>query len=262
MAQINTGRDVAGNLAKVRQYAENAARQGAELVVFPEATMSAFGTNLFAACTEYGTYWREQLTELAREIGIVIIVGEFEEADAGRVRNLLGVYFPDGTRQEYVKIHLYDAFGYRESDSVDAGDKPVVVALNGTRIGLALCYDIRFPKLFAELSRAGAETIILSASWGAGPGKVEQWEVLARARALDSNTNLVAVGQADPKVSGVDAVVGAPTGVGHSMVSNPFGHTIVELDGAERLEVVELDQASVEKARTDIPVLVNAKLGY
>lgn len=262
LAQINTDGNVSGNLAKVCRYAQTAAKDGAECVVFPEATMSAFGTDLLAACTEYGGQWREELRLLAQRIGVAVIVGEFEEAGDGRVRNLLAVYLPDATRQQYAKIHLYDAFGYRESDSVEPGDEPLVVDINGTGVGLAICYDIRFPKLFAELSRAGAETIVVSTSWGAGPGKIEQWKILARARALDSNTNVVAVDQADPKVSGVAVVPGAPTGVGHSLVCDPFGRVSVELAGAEHLAVVEVDQGVVEQARSSIPVLLNARLGY
>ena len=129
-------------------------------------------------------------------------------------------------------------------------------------MGLALCYDVRFPKLFAELSRAGAEVIVCAASWGAGEGKVRQWEILTRARALDSNTIVLAVGQADPAVTGAAVPEGAPTGVGHSVVADPFGEALAQLDGGEHLEIVDLDLDVVPRARQALPVLENARLGY
>lgn len=261
LAQINTTTSVTDNLEKARTYVRQAAEAGARFIVFPEATMSAFGSGLRAIAEDNAETWRSALTELAAEAGITVIVGEFATT-ADRVINLLAVYTPEGERSDYAKIHLYDAFGFKESDTVEPGDEPVIVNIDGEDIGLALCYDIRFPKLFAELSRRGARLALVAASWGAGPGKVEQWEVLARARALDSNMFIAALGQADPEVSGVEVPKKGPTGVGHSLVSDPFGHVLKELDGAERLEIVDLDLSKADTAAETVPVLANAKLGY
>src|SRR5699024_6562995 len=163
---------------------------------------------------------------------------------ADKVINLLAVYTPDGGRRDYAKIHLYDAFGFKESDTVEPGEEPVVISIDGEDVGLALCYDIRFPKLFAALSRRGARLAVVAAArrgaglavvaaaWGAGPGKVEQWGIPARARALDPNMFGAALGQADPEVAGVEVPTKGPTGVGHSPVSYPFGHVLSSLDGA------------------------------
>lgn len=262
LAQICTTGDVGENLERVRAMAREAAAQGARIAVFPEAAMVAFGNDLAAAADAHLEEWRGALSALAAETGLAVVAGEFEPAEGGRVRNLLAAYLPDGTREEYAKVHLYDAFGYRESESVEPGEAPVAVDIEGCRFGLAVCYDVRFPKLFAELSRAGAEVMLVSASWGAGEGKAEQWRVLARARALDSNAFVVAVDQADPANAGVHAVAGAPTGVGGSLVSDPFGRVIAELGGEEGLLVVDLDRAEVERAKTALPVLRNARLGY
>jgi predicted amidohydrolase len=261
LAQINSTTTVADNLEKVRTYAREAAESGARFIVFPEATMSAFGSGLRSTAEEYAETWKTAMGELAAELDITVIVGEFA-ATEGKVANLLAVYTPSGERRDYAKIHLYDAFGFKESDTVEAGEEPAVITIDGEDIGLALCYDIRFPKLFAELSRRGARLAIVAASWGAGPGKVEQWEILARARALDSNMFVAALGQADPEVSGVDVPKKGPTGVGHSLVSDPFGHVLTTLDGAEHLEIVDLDLAGADKAAEAVPVLANAKLGY
>ncbi|MBK0419579.1 hydrolase [Leucobacter sp. CSA1] len=262
LAQICTTGDVDGNLAKVRERTAEAAALGAEAVVFPEATMVAFGNDLAAAAAEHLERWQAELRDLARRSGIAILAGEFEATEGGKVRNLLAVYTADGERREYAKIHLYDAFGFRESTGVEPGAEPLVIEIGGRPVGLAICYDVRFPKLFAEHSRAGAEVMIVSASWGAGEGKAEQWRILARARALDSNAYVVAVDQADPEAAGVDAVPGAPTGVGGSLVADPFGAVVAELGREEGLEIVDLDLAVVERAKEALPVLQNAKLGY
>src|SRR3712207_9475310 len=98
---------------------------------------------------------------------------------------------------------LFDAYGFAESDTVAPGDKPVVIEIGGAQVGLSTCYDLRFPGLYTTLADAGAELTVVAASWGAGPGKVEQWELLARARALDATTFVAACGQADPATVGV-----------------------------------------------------------
>lgn len=261
LAQINSTTDVADNLAKVEDHARRAAASGAELVVFPEATMSAFHRGLRDQADEHLQSWQASLANLATETRIAVIVGEFA-ARGDKVINLLAAYFPDGRRSEYAKIHLYDAFGFKESDTVVPGEEPFLIDVDGEPVGLTICYDIRFPKLFAEVSRRGARIAIVSASWGAGPGKVEQWQVLAQARALDSNMFIVALGQADPQVTGVDVPKKGPTGVGHSLVVDPFGRIVVELGGEEALEIVDVDLSVADEAAEAIPVLANAKLGY
>lgn len=262
IAQINSSQVVAENLAKVQQYVERSADIGADLVVFPEATMTAFGSDLAAAAAEHSEHWKTEMQWLAAERDITVVVGEFAPAPEGKVRNILAVYTPSGERLDYAKMHLYDAFGFTESETVEPGRDLVVVNIAGVNVGLSLCYDVRFPKLFAELSRQGADVCLVSASWAGGEGKVEQWETLARARALDSNTFVVAVDQSDPAVSGVPVKEGAPTGVGHSLVSDPFGHVVQALGEDEELRVVDIDLEVVRTAEKSIPVLENAKLGY
>lgn len=261
LAQINSTTDVARNFGVVKSYVREAAAVGANIVVFPEATMSAFGSGLRGTARDHSADWQARMSTLAADSEITIVVGEFEERGE-KVVNLLAAYSPNGERAEYAKIHLYDAFGFKESDTVEPGEEPVLIEIGGEMIGLTLCYDIRFPKLYAELSRRGARVTIVAASWGAGQGKVEQWQTLARARALDSNMFIAAVGQADPEVTGVAVPPKAPTGVGHSLVSDPFGSVLTELGGEETLSIIDLDLTMADTAATTIPVLENAKLGY
>jgi predicted amidohydrolase len=120
---------------------------------------------------------------------------------------------------------------------------------------LALCYDVRFPGVFTGLADRGASVILLGASWGAGPGKRDQWELLVRARALDSTCWVVACGQADPGVPSA-----APTGIGHSLVAAPDGTVLAAAGADPELLVVDLDLELVTATRANIPVLANRRL--
>jgi deaminated glutathione amidase len=121
-------------------------------------------------------------------------------------------------------------------------------------VGLTTCYDLRFPELFTTLADRGAQVIVVSASWAAGPGKLDQWTLLARARALDSTSYVVAAGQADP---GEPLASSAPTGVGGSVVVSPFGMVAASAGGEPELLATDLDLEQVTKARETIAVLRN-----
>ena len=256
MAQISSGHDVARNLAGITTAARRAAADGAELVVFPEAAMYGFGAPLAAAAEPLDGPFATSVRLLARELGVTLVVGMFTPAPDGRVFNTLLAAGPDAVAR-YDKIHLFDAFGVRESDTVAPGGPRRTIRVAGTTVGLATCYDVRFPALFVENAAAGALVSVVCASWAAGPGKVEQWELLARARAADSTTYVLACDQAPPQ--GASAPVSAPTGVGHSMVVDPFGHVVARLGEEEDLLLVDLDLTLVEQAREALPVLRNRK---
>jgi len=260
LAQIITGRELAANLDLVRDYAGEAKAGGADLVIFPEATMRAFGNSLLDIAEPVDGPWASQIRAIAADEGIVIVAGMFTPGSVDgsdrKVRNTLLVTGP-GVDASYDKIHLYDAFGFAESDTVDAGSQPATFDVGGVTFGLATCYDIRFPDLFTENADRGAVVNIVCASWAAGPGKVEQWKLLSRARAVDSTTFVLACGQGDPASAGIEAGGSAPTGVGHSAVVSPFGEVLKELDGAPGLLFADLDPAVVEDARAKLPVLAN-----
>ena len=259
LAQISSTADPAANLDLVAAEVTAAAAAGARLLVLPEATMCRFGPPLAPVAEPADGPWGSRLAELAEEAGITVVAGAFTPGAGGRVRNTLLVR-GGGVRAHYDKVHVYDAFGYAESDSVDAGSEVVVVDVDGTGVGLATCYDLRFPELFTALADRGAQVVVLAASWGAGAGKVEQWQLLARARALDSTCFVLACGQADPATAGEQLVSAAPTGVGHSRVVDPLGQVLAELGAAAGRLVVDLDLAAVGRARAVLPVLANRRL--
>ena len=258
VAQIISSADPAANLELIREYAMQAKAAGAELVVFPEASMRAFGHSLRDIAEPLDGPWAEEVRAMSRELGMAIVAGMFTPGKDGRVRNTLLVTGP-GLDTSYDKVHLFDAFGFAESKTVDAGESPVTFDFNGTVFGLATCYDVRFPALFAANARAGAQVNIVCASWGAGEGKAEQWDLLVRARALDSTTYVVACGQGDPESVGAGKAGTAPTGIGHSAVITPLGSAVATLGGKPELAVVDIDPSVVDEVRSTLPVLANAR---
>nr|MBA3528030.1 hydrolase [Propionibacteriaceae bacterium] len=118
---------------------------------------------------------------------------------------------------------------------------------------------VRFPGLFTTLADRGAQLICVCASWGAGPGKLEQWELLVRARALDSTTFVAAVGQADPATAGSALSGNAPTGVGHSLVVSPSGEVLERLGAETGLLVADIDPERLTELRQQLPVLANRR---
>ncbi|GAA4290988.1 carbon-nitrogen hydrolase family protein [Mycobacterium paraffinicum] len=258
LAQILSGTDPAANLELVREYSGRAADAGAKLVVFPEATMCRFGVPLAPIAEPVDGPWAAGVRGIAADCGITVVAGMFTPAGDGRVKNTLiaaGPGSPNEPDTHYDKIHLYDAFGFTESRTVAPGREPVVITVAGVGVGLTVCYDIRFPALYTELARRGAQLIAVCASWGAGPGKLDQWTLLARARALDSMSYVAAAGQADPGESLTGS--GAPTGVGGSLVASPFGEVVASAGSAPQLVLADLDVDRVAKARESIAVLRN-----
>lgn len=256
IAQVAAPRD-AEAAARVATDAIGAcADDGARLVVLPEYA-SGFdprGVGPDDAQPLDGTFVTA-LRRVARSRGVDVLAGVTFGAGAGagtgaegaRARNVVVHVRADGTLGDtYTKVHLFDAFGQRESDRFVAGDPaatPLVVDVDGLRLGVLTCFDLRFPESARRLVDAGAEAIVVPAAWAAGPGKIEQWTVLARARALENVAWLVAVGMAGRGVCGT------------SLVVDPSG-TVVERLGLEPGHVVvDLDPARVAGARTRNPAL-------
>ncbi|AHI00425.1 carbon-nitrogen hydrolase family protein [Kutzneria albida] len=255
LCQITSTPDKWANLELVAEAMAKAAAQGAEVVVFPEATMACFGVPLGPVAEPLDGPWATQLRELAVRHEVVAMAGMFTPADDDRVRNTMLITCAR-VHLGYDKIHLFDAFGFTESRTVAPGKPTVVVEFNGVGLGAAICYDLRFPGLFTTLADQGAKVIVLGASWGDGPGKREQWELLVRARAVDSTSWVVACGQAPPEQPGEG---NAPTGVGYSMVADPFGRVHGQLGADPDLLVVDIDPAMADEARKAIPVLANRR---
>lgn len=230
------------------------AQPAADLLVFPEAFARDFGPpgsdiSEFAETTDSDGAFMTALTEIVEEHPVTVVAGMFERsADPQRPYNTLVVVDDQGLKAKYRKIHLYDSFGYKESDRLLAGDiKPVLLEVNGLNVGLMTCYDLRFPELARELAGRGADVIVVPSAWVAGPAKVDHWRTLVKARAIENTVYVVAVGQPGPRYTG------------HSLVVSPMGDVLVEGGTEEQVLEATLEQSLVAEARAHNPSLANRR---
>ncbi len=261
VAQVASGRDKEENRRLARVAVAAAGRQRAGLVVLPEAMLVGFGppdADLRPAAEPLDGPFVATLEASARHHQLVVIAGMFEPAqDPEGVFNTVVVVGPEGLRAAYRKIHLYDALGWRESERVRAGapDAPAsVVDVGEMRIGVMTCFDLRFPEVARRLVEHGADVIVVPAAWVRGPGKAEQWEVLLRARAIESTAYVLAAAQPEPNYSG------------RSMIVDPTGTVICSLGaspapGENALCVTEVTAERVAEVRAQMPVLALRRFG-
>lgn len=253
LAQMQSGTDPSANLTQVEEYTRQAAEAGARLVLFPEATMCRFGVSLKRVAEPLDGPWATAVRAIAARAGIVVVAGMFTPSGDGRVTNTLLATGPE-VAAHYHKIHLFDAYGFTESRTVAPGFEPVVIDVDGVAVGLTTCYDIRFPELYVELARRGAQLLTVHASWGSGSDKLDQWTLLARARALDTTCYLAAVGQAYP---GDEIAASGPTGAGGSLVATATGEVLTSAGTEPALLIADLDLDAARQARDTIAVLHN-----
>jgi predicted amidohydrolase len=253
LCQLPISPDPATNLGRVAQAVASAARQGADLAVFPEATQARFGSDLRALAEPLDGEFGTGLAALARTSRVALVAGVFEPAPDGRVYNTAVAYSGSGELvAAYRKIHLFDSLGEHESALVAPGSEPVVADLAGVRAGIATCYDIRFPELTRALVARGAELILVPTAWAAGLFKEEHWVTLVRARAIENTVWVAAAAQVpDPD----SPPTRAPTGVGRSMLVDPMGTVRADLGPWPHVIVTELDRAMIAQVRTALPCL-------
>lgn len=267
LLQQSTGSDKSENLALFEPLIRDAARSGATLIVLPEAASQGFEQGrLDTQAEEFDGEFSMGLKKLADELGITIVAGIFRPADTNvieddekgkkkvnRVYNT-ALITGDGVHKGYDKIHTYDAFNFKESDTVKPGEELVTFVHEGVLVGVAICFDIRFPEQFKELSRRGAELIVVPTSWADGPGKLDQWRLLARSRALDTGAFIAAAGQARPDWEDKAGEKSGPTGIGHSVVVAPDGVVVQEAGYGPETILVEIDPDAVTETRRAIPL--------
>ena len=219
VAQFAPGEDTDANLEMISRLAGDAANRGALMVVFPEYS-SYFTPTLGSDWVEHaqglhGPFSRA-LSELAAELGIYLVAGMIERVtDEGkRVANTVVAYSDTGDMvSHYRKVHLYDAFGDRESEYIVPGplNQIPVFQWRGFTVGLQTCYDVRFPEVTRRLVDAGADLVLLPSEWVRGPLKESHWRTLITARAIENTVYLAAADHAPP------------VGAGNSMIVDPMG---------------------------------------
>ena len=251
LGQLSTGTDRAANREAVRDAFRTASYARADVLVLPEYT-SAFDPRAVAVDLAepldgpFVTLLREQ----AARTGVAVIAGTLlPSADPTLAVN--AVVAVDGAGElvgAYRKVHLYDAFGARESDVLEAGPAdaaPLVLSVHGLRFGVLTCYDLRFPESARRLVDAGATVLVVPAAWADGALKAMHWRALAIARAIENTCAVVAVGQGGRGV------------VGRSIVVGPDGVVGLEMDEKPALRTVDLDGDRLDRVRAANPSLAN-----
>ncbi|TDJ12701.1 MAG: carbon-nitrogen hydrolase family protein [Gammaproteobacteria bacterium] len=267
LIQMRSGAKVAANLQDAAAYITQAAALGARLAVLPEnfALMASETQRLDIAEEPGAGQLQDYLSEQARNNGIWLVAGTIplldndnESADRPPAASCL-VIDSDGRQvARYDKIHLFDVGipgreeAYHESAHTRAGDKAVCVDTPVGRLGLAVCYDIRFPALFMQLLDQGMEVLALPAAFTAGTGKVH-WEILLRARAIESLCYVAAAAQGGRHENGRESW-------GHSMLVDPWGAIEGEMDKEPGVLIAAINIGELARVRQRFPVLTHQRL--
>jgi predicted amidohydrolase len=257
LIQMNSQENKAANLAQAQRLIEQAvAEDGPDLVVLPEMfTCLAESRETKKAAAEVlpgGEAWT-MLGDLARKHRIVLHGGSLLETEGDKLYNTTCVFGRDGAElARYRKIHLFDVVTpdgkeYRESATFSRGTDVVTYKAEGHEIGASICYDVRFPELYQALAKKGAEIIMVPAAFTLQTGK-DHWEVLLRARAIETETYILAAAQCGSYANGTR------TNYGHSLVVNPWGHVIAMAQDKPGFVTARLDFGYQRDVRQSIPV--------
>ncbi len=255
--QMNSGSDVGANLKAAEGLIRQAAAAGAEYILTPEVTdqvishrESLFETS-FLQDEHPGVAF---FSSLAGELGVCLAIGSLcIKVSGDKVANRGFVFGADGSLlASYDKIHLYDVDlpcgeSHRESHIFDAGDRLVVADMGKAKVGMSVCYDLRFPHLYRDMAKQGAQILSVPAAFTVPTGRAH-WEVLLRARAIETGCFVVAAGQCGGHEGVRDTY-------GHSMIVNPWGEVLALCEDGVGFIVSNIDLDEVEKAQAAIPAL-------
>jgi predicted amidohydrolase len=258
VVQMNSGEDKAANVETAMRLIDEAAASGARLVVLPEIwTFLGSDEGNRANAEPIPGPVTEALSAKAKQHGIYLHGGSILEKRDGEPKlfNTTVVFDPSGeTVAQYSKIHMFDVVldgvaSYKESNTVQRGDEIVTFDLDGTTVGLAICYDLRFPELFRILRLRGADVIVLPAAFTMTTGK-DHWEVLLRARAIENQVYMVSCGQFGPDSSGKWCY-------GRSLIADPWGTVLGTAPDREYVLLASLDLDYLQKVRRQVPSVEN-----
>ena len=256
--QMTSRSDKASNLETADRLVAQAASTGADVVVLPEKWNAIGDAAVYHATAEplEGGESVAAMSDWARRHGITLVGGSIAERREGREKlsNTSVVFDPQGQVVAiYRKIHLFDVevggVVYRESDAEEPGDEAVVAEAEDWKIGLSVCYDIRFPELYRILALEGAELVSVPAHFTTPTGK-DHWHVLMRARAIENQLYVVAAAQ-------IGETLPAKPAYGRSLIVDPWGIVIAQAPDEETVITTELDRTHLLDIRAKLPSLAN-----
>jgi deaminated glutathione amidase len=257
--QINSNQEKDRNLAIAGPLVREAAADGAQLIVLPEK-FNVLGSpdDLHAGAEPLPGPTTEWAGELCRELGVWLVAGSIVERVEGddKLRNTSALIGPDGgVHAVYRKIHLFDVevggMVYRESDAEAPGDEVVVADADGVELGMAVCYDLRFPELFRIMAVRGARIVSLPAAFTVPTGRAH-WEILVRARAIENQVFVIAAGQIGRHPPDHESY-------GHSMIVDPWGVVLAEAPDEVGFIAADLDLGAQRSVREKLPSLANRR---
>ncbi|KAB2334908.1 carbon-nitrogen hydrolase family protein [Cytobacillus depressus] len=255
IAQLSTSADKAANLEKAIQYIAKAKSKGADFVIIPEFYMALAtpksGVLPVEVAEPLDGPFVSGLAQAARENEIYVVCGMYEPKADDQKRAYNTTVFINRSGElihSYRKTHLYDAFSYKESDTIIPGDNQYkVVETEFGKIGLMVCYELRFPEIARQFALQGADVLFVPAGWVAGPMKEEHWQTLIRARAIE-NTMFVC---------GADLV--GDIFSGRSLIVDPMGMTLASAGEEETLFFADIDLDRIRRVREKLPSVRDRK---
>lgn len=252
VCQIKTRPTKEESLIQAESMVREAATGGASIVIFPEMFSCIYRHEYFSKMAEPlegETY--QALSRWAREYDVLLVGGSFPEKGNGKLYNTCCIFDRDGSLLDvYRKAHLFDvdlkgSVSFKESDSFAPGNDYCVVDTDFGKIGIAICFDIRFPEYIRGLARRGAEVIVFPSQFSVPTGKAH-WELMNRARAVDNECWIIGSQAAcDPEESF--------RCWGHSMVVSPYGELVSEADETEQILFADIDLNEVDRVRSELP---------
>jgi len=258
--QMTSRADKAANLEAADQLVARAASTGADVVVLPEKWNTIGDADTYRANAEplEGGESVEAMAGWARLHGITLVGGSITERREGRdkLSNTSLVFDPEGAVVAvYRKIHLFDVevggVVYRESEAEEPGHEPVVAEVEGWKIGLSVCYDVRFPELYRILALEGAELVTVPAHFTTPTGR-DHWHVLLRARAIENQCYVAAAAQVGETLPGKPAY-------GRSLIADPWGVVLAQAPDEQTVIAAELDRVRLQDIRAKLPSLANRR---
>lgn len=254
VVQMRSSEDKQENLLRSIEFINEASSRKAELVCFPEFQMayspaSQTARQLAAVAEPVTGEFVTALGKAAKKNGIGVIATIYEQATSRRVYDTAVALSPKGALTSvYRKLHLYDALGFKESTKMSRGKMiKDPVATRAGRVGLLICYDLRFPELSRILTDKGAYVIVAPSAWVQGEMKEEHWQTMIKARAIENGSYVVAPDQ----VGNIYC--------GRSMVVDPYGVVLADMGQSEGVEIVEIDRSRVHQVRKKLPLLKNRR---
>jgi len=255
IAQTQSSTDKSENLKRAGKLIREAKERTAELIAFPEFLMafspaSQTAAKLTQVAEPTDGRFISSLRETAKASAIAVVATIYETCpEPNRVFDTAVFIDPRGNvASVYRKLHLYDAFGFKESDKFYPGEDIAPLVDSGKcRFGMMICYDLRFPEMARMLTLAGANVLVAPSGWVQGDLKLEHWQTMVRARSLENGCYVIAPAQ-------VGNIY-----IGHSMVVDPLGRTLVDLGEKEDMAVVDLDGNLIRETREKLPLLANRR---